>query len=185
MAHRVPTSTRVPRAARASSWVRVRSKKSWQRWMGWKSLANVLVLHPALVPESLPVPYAWKDQKITTIRCPSKKTEEIRGSGLLESYSQRKSAELWSGCLAMQIMPVPQTPLGCVQEEIQVSTNSSPEPRASKRPCSPNTSRLEDLRSSAFLESYVSVCQICSLQRLQHIRPIPCPPHQSAGKRGM
>lgn len=59
-------------------------KESQQGWMGKKSSANILsALQPALVPEHLLVPYTkpytWKDQKITTVRCPSKKTKETLG----------------------------------------------------------------------------------------------------------
>ena len=70
-----PGSPGQPVPAAGDSWVRVQLKASWQGWMGQKSLANILsVLHPALVPEYLPVPYtkpyAWKDQKNHNYKVP-------------------------------------------------------------------------------------------------------------------
>lgn len=59
------------------SWVWVQSKAS-EGLMGQKSLANILsVLHP---PVSVPYTksHAQRDQKITAVRCSSKKTKEIR-----------------------------------------------------------------------------------------------------------
>lgn len=101
--------------------------------MGQKSLPNILSVLQSPVSVPYTKPYAWRDQKITTARCSSKKTKEIRDVPYWRATPEENQWSFGGGVSQYNLCLLPRHNKDvCRSEEILVSINTSPNPESAE-----------------------------------------------------